>query len=62
MIHVIPREGVKVPDPEQAGTPGRHLPPEGRTVEPSDFWVRRLQDGDVTLGPVPTEPAFDSDR
>lgn len=57
MIHVIPREGLKVPDPEQMQTPGRHLPPEGRTVEPSEYWARRVRDGDVTEGDVPVAPA-----
>lgn len=40
---------VKVPDPAQAGTPGYWLPAEGREVESSMYWQRRLMDGDVVL-------------
>jgi hypothetical protein len=55
-MFLIPREGFKVPDPVQRGTPDYYLPPEGREVEPSDYWTRRLRDGDVTEG-QPTAPA-----
>jgi hypothetical protein len=48
-MHVTPTPGLLVPDPSQRGTPGYHLPPEGREVEPDDYWTRRLRDGDVTL-------------
>lgn len=32
-----------VPDPAR----GDSLPPEGRTVEPTQYWLRRIADGDV---------------
>jgi hypothetical protein len=50
-MYVIPREGFKVPDPAQRGTPDYHLPAEGREVQPSDYWTRRLRDGDVSEAP-----------
>lgn len=44
-----------VPDPEQGGT----LLAEGRTVEATNYWLRRLADGDVVIVPdapdAPTE-------
>lgn len=44
---------VKVPDPEQAGTPGYWLPADGREVEPSLYWTRRLIDGDIVEAEPP---------
>ncbi len=38
---------VRVPDPSQAGTPDYFLTAEGREVEPSMYWTRRLRDGDI---------------
>lgn len=49
-MYVIPAPGMKVPDPAMAGTPDYYLPPEGRLVQPSDYWHRRVRDLDVTLG------------
>jgi hypothetical protein len=43
LIHVIPRGGLVVRDPETA----KALPPDGLQVERSPYWVRRLNDGDV---------------
>ena len=51
---------VKVPDPAQAGTPGYWLPAEGREIESSLYWTRRLRDGDVIEATAPValpEPA-----
>ena len=42
-MYVKPTEGRQVPDPAR----GDHLPPEGRNVEPSQYWQRRVIDGDV---------------
>lgn len=42
-MYVKPIAGRQVPDPERGGL----LPPEGRAVEPTQYWFRRLQDGDV---------------
>lgn len=55
-MHVIPAPGVQVPDPDR----GAILAPHGREVEPSQYWQRRLLDGDVILaaapGPAPVSP------
>lgn len=48
---------VRVPDPSQAGTPGYWLPADGREVEPSMYWARRLRDGDVVEATAPAAPA-----
>lgn len=42
---VYPAEGRVVPDPEAGG----NLPAEGREVPRDAYWLRRLQDQDVTL-------------
>lgn len=42
-MFVKPTPGRSVPDPARGDT----LPPKGREVEPSQFWQRRLADGDV---------------
>lgn len=42
-MFVKPAEGRQVPDPARGNT----LPPEGREVEPTQYWQRRLVDGDV---------------
>lgn len=52
-MYVVPASGLKVPDPQQRGTPDYHLPPEGREVEPSDYWWRRIRDADVVVTPTP---------
>jgi hypothetical protein len=43
-MYVKPVSGRQVPDPEKGG----YLPEEGREVEPNVYWLRRVQDGDVT--------------
>ena len=50
-----PAPGLVVRDPVL----GDVLPPEGREVTPSDYWHRRLRDGDVELAEisVAVEPA-----
>lgn len=42
-MYVKPTEGRTVPDP----TRGDILPPEGREVESTQYWQRRILDGDV---------------
>lgn len=42
-VHVAPAEGRVVPDPQYRD----NLPPEGRTVVRTPYWVRRANDGDV---------------
>lgn len=51
-MYVKPTEGRTVPDPAR----GDALPPEGRPVEPSQYWHRRIADGDVVEA-VPQEQA-----
>jgi len=43
-MFIKPAQGRSVPDPERGNTP---LPPEGRDVEPTQYWQRRVNDGDV---------------
>ena len=42
-MFVKPAAGRQVPDPDKGGC----LPPEGREIAPHQYWLRRLQDGDV---------------
>lgn len=42
-MYVKPTEGRQVPDPARGDT----LQPEGREVEPTQYWQRRIVDGDV---------------
>ncbi len=43
-MFIIPVEGCLVPDPARGGV----LPADGRNVEPSTYWLRRLEAGEVT--------------
>jgi hypothetical protein len=45
-MFVKPTAGRTVPDPDR----GDALPPEGREVEPTQYWQRRVNDGDVAEG------------
>lgn len=45
-MYVIPTKGRQVIDP----TIGDSLPSEGREVEANQYWLRRVEDGDVTEG------------
>ena len=44
-MYIKPVENRQVPDPET----GRDLPKEGREVEKTQYWTRRLKDGDITI-------------
>lgn len=46
---VKPVLGRRVPDPER----GDVLPEEGREVEPTQYWLRRFNDGDVVIIEAP---------
>jgi hypothetical protein len=50
-MFVKPAEGMVIPDPDRNDA----LPAEGRDVPMSDFWLRRLRDGDV----LHAEPAHE---
>lgn len=45
-MFLIPAEGRTVADPDR----GDNLPAEGREVEFSQYWQRRVADGDVVEG------------
>ncbi|RIJ06057.1 DUF2635 domain-containing protein [Achromobacter sp. K91] len=44
-IHVVPAPGRTVPDPAR----GDYLPIEGRKVVRDLYWIRRIDDKDVTV-------------
>ncbi len=44
-MFIKPVLGRHVPDPERGGV----LPIEGREVEPTQYWLRRCNDGDVVI-------------
>lgn len=55
-MHVRPAHpDLLVANPEARPPMPRHLPPEGAEVPDTEYWRRRLRDGDVV--PVPAEPA-----
>jgi hypothetical protein len=43
-LYVIPAAGLAVLDPRD----GQALPPAGKTVPRTSYWLRRLRSGDVT--------------
>ena len=51
-MFVKPKTGLKIPDPALLD----YLPEDGREVESSAYWIRRLRDGDVIE--VDTEAAL----
>ncbi|TPG53281.1 DUF2635 domain-containing protein [Roseomonas nepalensis] len=54
---VIPKTGFQITDPDQHD----FLPPEGRAVPDTDYWYKRILDGDVTRAPpgyTPIRPIF----
>lgn len=50
-MYLKPKHGRKVPDPVR----GDELPAEGRNVEDSQYWQRRIADDDVEEASPPTE-------
>ena len=51
-MFIKPTPGRTVPDPAIGDT----LPPEGRDVECTQYWQRRLLDGDVVEASAPETP------
>lgn len=51
-IFVKPAEGLRVVNPAT----GQPLPAEGEVVENGTYWIRRLDDGDVTEEAPPATP------
>ncbi|EEI6239520.1 DUF2635 domain-containing protein [Salmonella enterica subsp. enterica] len=45
---ITPRAGVQVRKPD-----GKRLSPDGETLNYNAYWVRRCNDGDVTVADVP---------
>jgi hypothetical protein len=50
-MYIKPTPGITVPDPDRGDT----LPVEGREVQATQYWQRRLNDGDV-LESAPLSP------
>lgn len=50
-MYVIPKDGRSVPDPAR----GDLLPAEGRNVEESTYWYRRVASGEVAVKATETE-------
>lgn len=44
-MFIKPHNNLKIRDPQTQ----RHIPPEGTEVHESSFWLRRIQDGDVSV-------------
>ena len=58
-MHLKPKPGMKIPDPEKGG----YLSPEGRPVAPTSYWLRRITDGDVVeVKPTTTARRTRSDK
>lgn len=47
-MFLVPAQGRQVADPDR----GDHLPAEGREVEFTQYWQRRVADGDVVVGQI----------
>lgn len=56
-MYVRTAPGIKIRDPDLLD----FIPDEGREVPNSDFWHRRLRDGDVILG-APAAAAKSTER
>jgi hypothetical protein len=50
-MYVKPVAGRQVPDPDRGG----FLPEEGREVKSQQYWLRRIDDGDVIEVAQPAE-------
>lgn len=50
-MYLIPAQGRTVADPER----GDDLPPDGREVAFTQYWQRRVADGDVGEGQRPND-------
>ena len=58
-MQIKPKRGRSVPDPVR----GDLLPSEGRNVEESSYWLRRLAAGDVeTVAPEDKKAAADTKK
>lgn len=57
-MYVKPVGGTQVPDPARSD----FLPTEGRSVEPNQYWQRRIADGDCVEASPPVEGAAKSGK
>lgn len=57
-MYLKPTAGRTVPDPER----GDALPPEGREVEATQYWQRRINDGDAAEVAAPAAPVTSSNK
>lgn len=48
-MYVVPTQGFKIRDPDLMDL----LPDAGREVPVSDYWIRRVNDGDVAVAQPP---------
>ena len=55
-MYIKPAPGMRIVDPAQMNTPDAFLPPAGREVQASEYWHRRLRDGDVVAADAPADP------
>lgn len=51
MFYIKPKPGLAIADPDHGGL----LPEVGRWVESHQYWLRRLEDGDVVLADPPAD-------
>lgn len=51
-MQVKPAPGLRIRDPEK----GDYLPEAGREVPNTQYWQRRLRDGDVVAAKAPAKP------
>lgn len=51
-MYIKPVPGRQVHDPER----GCQLPEAGRTIEPTQYWLRRIADGDIVEADPPADP------
>lgn len=57
-INIKPKDGYLVPDLELRD----NLPSDGRVVNESPYWNRRIADGDVIVIPAAAEPSAKSKK
>lgn len=58
-MFVKPAPGLLVGDPEARPPMPRHLPATGAEVPDTEYWRRRLADGDVVAAKPPRTPKED---
>ena len=51
-MYIQPEAGLKVYDPDRKD----FIPTDGRDVEPTQYWLRRIVDGDVVHAIPPPQP------